>query len=78
MKIKQFRVKLSENKVERVGGERHSYLDLPDLDYDEKRINEFMADKKIVSVNTDVFTTQHHNNAGYDQNYALITILYED
>lgn len=69
MRIKHFCIKLTATR-------HHTQpLMLSDFTKEDDKINDFMKDKRIISVETKLFTSKRMD---YDENYALITILYEE
>lgn len=44
----------------------------------ENVINDFIKDKKVVSITPSISTVLHHNNGGYDTENIIYTIVYEE
>lgn len=44
----------------------------------ENVINDFIKDKKVVSITPSISTVRHHNNGGYDTENIIYTIVYEE
>lgn len=44
----------------------------------DKAINDFINDKKIISIQTDTYTVHEHNNSYCDSIIARYTIIYEE
>jgi predicted nucleic-acid-binding Zn-ribbon protein len=44
----------------------------------DEQINRFMADKKVLDLKVNTYTTHRHSNAGYDEVRALYTVIYEE
>ncbi len=76
MKIRQF-VKVVNQNVYSQSSRKCSFKETEISRVDEQ-INRFMADKKVLDVKVNTYTTHRHNNAGYDEVRALYTVIYEE
>ncbi|MFT4105546.1 MAG: hypothetical protein QM657_07295 [Lacrimispora sp.] len=76
VKIRQF-VKVVNENVYSQSTRKCSFKEVDFSGFDEQ-INRFMADKKVLDVKVNTYTTHRHNNAGYDEVKALYTVIYEE
>lgn len=84
MKIKTFKFTIAnaashpfeEDKTQCWYKERLTEID--STDYIDAVINDFIKDKKIISINTNTEIEHHHNNGRGNTVVALYTIVYND
>ena len=73
MKVKIFKFSASKNYYDR---KNHNLIEMNTPEA-EKQINDFISDKDIIDIKVSTITTHRHNNAGYDDNTIIYTILYK-